>query len=697
MAETLTQNLTTSKVPPLGTPILLLTLLAMMTLPIPTFLLDMLFTFNISLALVVVLATVYSERPLDFAVFPTILLVATLMRLALNVASTRVVLMHGHTGPGAAGDVIESFGSVVIGGNYAVGLVVFAILVIINFVVVTKGAGRISEVSARFTLDAMPGKQMAIDADLNAGLLTQEEAKARRSEVSQEADFYGSMDGASKFVRGDAVAGLLILFINLIGGVSVGVGQHGLDFSTAMQYYALLTIGDGLVAQVPALLLSTSAAIMVTRQNEAHNMGQMLVTQLVMNPRVLYVTAGVLFVMGIIPGMPHLPFLTLCSICAGGAYLVTQKNIKTEQLELQTIEQQPEPETIVKELSWDDVPPVDQVGLEVGYRLIPMVDPAQDGKLMGRIKGVRKKVSQELGFLVSSVHIRDNLDLSPNAYRIAIQGATVGDAEVFPDKELAINPGQVFGKLEGVEAKDPAFGLDAVWIESSQRDNAQALGYTVVDASTVIATHLSHLLQSHAADLFGHEEAEQMLKALAKSAPKLVETLIPDVVPLGTLVKVLQNLLIEQVPVRDLRTIAETLAEYSSRSQDPGILTAAVRVSLNRLIVQTINGLQNEIPVVTLAPELEQILQQSLSSDGEASVGIEPGLADRIQTSLKQVVEQQEAAGQAAILLVVPALRPSLAKFARFGIKGLHVLSYQEIPDNKQIKVVATVGNESNG
>lgn len=697
MAEALTQNLSTSRIPALGTPILLLVLLAMMTLPIPTFLLDILFTFNISLALVVVLATVYSQRPLDFAVFPTILLVATLMRLALNVASTRVVLMNGHTGPGAAGDVIESFGSVVIGGNYAVGLVVFAILVIINFVVVTKGAGRISEVSARFTLDAMPGKQMAIDADLNAGLLTQEEAKERRSEVSQEADFYGSMDGASKFVRGDAVAGLLILFINIIGGVAVGVGQHGLDFSTAMQYYALLTIGDGLVAQVPALLLSTSAAIMVTRQNAAHNMGQMLVTQLIMNPKVLYVTGGVLFVMGIIPGMPHLPFLLLASICSGGGYLVNQKITQTAQKEQQVMEQQSEPESIVKELSWDDVPPVDQVGLEVGYRLIPMVDPAQDGKLMGRIKGVRKKVSQELGFLVSSVHIRDNLDLSPNAYRIAIQGATVGDAEVYPDKELAINPGQVFGKLEGLEAKDPAFGLDAVWIEASQRDNAQALGYTVVDASTVIATHLSHLLQSHAADLFGHEEAEQMLKALSKSAPKLVETLIPDVVPLGTLVKVLQNLLVEQVPVRDLRTIAETLAEFSSRSQDPGILTAAVRVSLNRLIVQTINGLQIEIPVVTLAPDLEQILQQSLSSDGEGSVGIEPGLADRIQTSLKQVVEQQEAAGQAAILLVAPALRPSLAKFARFGIKGLHVLSYQEIPDNKQIKVVATVGNDANG
>lgn len=694
MAQSITQNLSSSKIPALGTPILLLSLLAMMTLPIPTFLLDVLFTFNISLALVVVLATVYSQRPLDFAVFPTVLLVATLLRLAMNVASTRVVLINGHTGPGAAGSVIESFGSVVIGGNYAVGLVVFAILVIINFVVVTKGAGRISEVSARFTLDAMPGKQMAIDADLNAGLLSQEEARERRKEVSQEADFYGSMDGASKFVRGDAVAGLLILFINIIGGVSVGMGQHGLDFSTAMQYYALLTIGDGLVAQVPALLLSTSAAIMVTRQNAAHNMGKMLVNQLIMNPLVLFVTAGVLFVMGIIPGMPHIPFLFLSLVCVTGGYFINQHQQKQITTEAEITQQQPAPEPVVKELSWDDVPPVDQVGLEVGYRLIPMVDPAQDGKLMGRIKGVRKKVSQELGFLVSSVHIRDNLDLSPNAYRIAIQGATVGDAEVYPDKELAINPGQVFGNLDGIKSKDPAFGLEAVWIDSSQRDNAQALGYTVVDASTVIATHLSHLLQTHAAELFGHEEAEQMLKGLAKTAPKLAETLVPEVVSLGTLVKVLQNLLVEQVPVRDLRTIAETLAEFSSRSQDPNVLTAAVRVALNRLIIQNINGLNDEIPVVTLAPDLEQILHQSLASGDDDVVGIEPGLADRIQVSLKQVVEQQEAAGQAAILLVSPALRSSLAKFARFGIKGLHVLSYQEIPDNKQIKVIANVGNQ---
>lgn len=697
MAELAGQKISSSNLSGLGTPLLLMVLLAMMILPMPTFLLDILFTFNISLALVVILATVYANRPLDFAVFPTILLVTTLMRLALNVASTRVVLINGHTGAGAAGEVIESFGSVVIGGNYAVGLVVFAILVIINFVVVTKGAGRISEVSARFTLDAMPGKQMAIDADLNAGLLTQEEARERRKEVAEEADFYGAMDGASKFVRGDAVAGMLILLINILGGVAIGMGQHSLDFSTAMQFYATLTIGDGLVAQIPALLLSTAAAIMVTRQNSAQNMGEQLVAQLLRSPRTLYVAGGVLFIMGIIPGMPHVSFLVLAFAASGMGYLIQLRRNKASQLvEQQALEEIKKPEApVVKELSWEDVPPVDQIGLEVGYRLIPMVDPAQDGKLMGRIKGVRKKISQELGFLISAVHIRDNLDLSPNAYRIAILGASVGEAEVYPDKEMAINPGQVFGTLEGIEAKDPAFGLDAVWIDSGQKDNAQALGYTVVDASTVIATHLSHLIQNHAAELFGHEEAEQMLKGLAKSAPKLAETLVPDTITLGTLVKVLQNLLIEQVPIKDIRTIAETLAEFSARSQDPAVLTGAVRIALNRLIIQTINGLQEEIPVVTLAPDLEQILQQSLASGREEAVSIEPGLADRIQTSLKQLVDQQEAAGQPSILLTAPALRPSLAKFARFGIKGLHVLSYQEIPDNKQIKVIATVGNNN--
>ena len=681
----------------LGTPILLVMILAMMTLPMPPFILDILFSFNITLALIVIMVTVYTLRPLHFAAFPTVLLIATLLRLALNVGSTRVVLLNGHNGPGAAGSVIESFGAVVVGGNYAVGLVVFAILVIINFVVVTKGAGRISEVSARFTLDAMPGKQMAIDADLNAGLLSQEEAKSRREEVAREADFYGAMDGASKFVRGDAVAGILILFINIIGGIAIGMGQHDLDFSTAMEYYALLTIGDGLVAQVPALLLSTAAAIMVTRQNSSQDVGTQVVSQLFSNPRSLYIAAGVLGMLVIIPGMPHVAFLTLAAVAATCAYFVAQANEKRKAEE--TVEEEadkPAEEATVaperKELSWDDVQPVDPIGLEVGYRLIPLVDQAQDGSLMGRIKGVRKKLSQELGFLIPSVHIRDNLDLAPTAYKITLMGVTAGQAEIHMDRHLAINPGQVFGEIQGIKGKDPAFGLDAIWIEEGQKDQASSLGYTVVDASTVVATHLSQILQDHAHELLGHEEVEQLLKMLEQTAPKLVENLVPDALPLGVLVKVLQNLLQEQVPIRDLRTIAETLAEYATRSQDPAVLTAAARIALCRMIVQNINNGADELSVITLEPSLEQILLQSTQASEVDAGGIEPGLAERLQKSLQEVSQRQEIMGQTPVLLTAPAIRPILARFARFGVPNLQVLSYQEIPDSKQVKIVATVG-----
>ena len=680
----------------LGTPLIVLIMLALMTLPLPTFLLDMLFTFSITLSLVVLLASVYIIKPLDFASFPSVLLIATLLRLGLNIASTRVVLLHGHQGGDAAGKVIEAFGHVVIGGNYAVGLVVFAILIIINFVVVTKGAGRISEVSARFTLDAMPGKQMAIDADLNAGLINQDDARRRREDVAAEADFYGAMDGASKFVRGDAVAGILILFINLFGGLIIGMVQHGLDFATATENYALLTIGDGLVAQVPALLLSVAAALMVTRQNSAEDVGGQMIGQLFNNPKVLYVASGVLATMGLIPGMPHIAFLSLAAATGGAGYLIDKRRKEKQQTELQLAEQQAaapavaEPE--VKELTWDDVQPVDLIGLEVGYRLIPLVDKAQDGKLMGRIKGVRKKLSQELGFLVPSVHIRDNLDLAPNAYRISLMGVTVGEATIYPERELAINPGQVFGEVQGIAGKDPAFGLPAVWIEPSQRDHAQTLGYTVVDASTVVATHLSQILQTHAAELLGHEEVEQLLKMLAKSAPKLVENLVPGTLPIGVVVKVLQNLLQEQIPIRDLRTIAETLAEFGGRSQNPAALTAAVRIALSRMIVQQINGLEPELPVITLDRQLEQILQQSMQVGGEEGASFEPGLAERLLQSLTRVTQRQETSGQPAVLLTSPALRPTLARFVRYGVPGLHVLSYQEIPDTKQIKIVGTVG-----
>lgn len=680
----------------MGTPLLVLASLGMVVLPIPTFLLDVLFTFNIALSLVVLLVAVYSRRPLDFAAFPTILLVATLLRLALNVASTRVVLLEGHNGSAAAGHVIEAFGNVVIGGNYAVGLIVFIILMIINFVVVTKGAGRISEVSARFTLDAMPGKQMAIDADLNAGLINQDEAKKRRQEVTMEADFYGSMDGASKFVKGDAVAGILILFINIIGGFIIGMAQHGLGFSDAAAIYTLLTIGDGLVAQIPSLLLSIAAAIIVTRQNTDQDMGQVVLNQMFEEPKALIIASAVLIIMGLVPGMPHLAFLSLGSISALGAWLMVRKN-KKRKMDAETKALAPMDDVAVpehKDLSWDDVSPVDVIGLEVGYRLIPMVDRSQGGELLNRIKGVRKKLSQELGFLVPPVHIRDNLDLQPNQYRITLMGVNMGEAEVYHDKEMAINPGQVFGAVQGLETRDPAFGLDAVWIAREQSDQAQSLGYTVVDASTVIATHMSQLLTSQAAQLLGHEEVQNLLDMVARAQPKLVEGLIPGVMSLGTLVKVLQNLLTEGVPVRDMRTVLQTLVEYAPRSQDPDVLTAACRIALRRLIVQEIIGGESVIPVITLAPELERILHQSLQAGGAEGAGIEPGLAERMQKSLTEAAQRQELEGQAAVLLTSGVLRNTLARFVKNSIPGLRVLSYQEIPDDKQIRIVSAVGQQ---
>ncbi|MDC0662153.1 flagellar biosynthesis protein FlhA [Marinobacter sp. SS21] len=705
----------------LGIPIMLMALLGMMILPMPTFMLDVLFTFNITLSIVILLVCVYALRPMEFASFPTVLLVATLLRLALNVASTRIVLLNGHEGGDAAGKVIESFGEVLIGGNYAVGLVVFAILMIINFLVVTKGAGRVSEVSARFTLDAMPGKQMAIDADLNAGLINQDDAKARRSEIAQEADFYGSMDGASKFVKGDAIAGLLILFINIIGGVSIGMLQHDLDFTTAMQNYALLTIGDGLVAQIPSLLLSTSAAIMVTRVTASQDMGGQILHQMFSAPKALAIASGILILLGLIPGMPHVAFLGLGVIAAAVAYFIWQR-------ERQTVEEggafppraggaeRPRPAgpeapagravaeaglpapAESRELGWDDVATVDIVGLEVGYRLIPLVDKSQGGQLLTRIKGVRKKLSQDLGFLMPSVHIRDNLDLMPNVYRITLMGVTLAEAEIHPDRELAIDPGQVFGQVEGIEGKDPAFGLDAVWIEENKKDQAQTLGYTVVDASTVVATHLNQVLQKHAHELLGHEEVQKWLEQLEKTSPKLAEELIPNTVSLSILLKVLQGLLQEEVPIRDMRSIAEAMVNVHPRSQDPKVLTTAARQALRRMIVQSICGGDAEIPVITLDPDLEQLLLKSLQQSQQSGAGddiglvLEPSMVEKLQRSLQESVQRQEMLGKPAILLVSGPLRPVLARFASYGVERLHVLSYQEIPDNKQITIVASVG-----
>jgi flagellar biosynthesis protein FlhA len=679
----------------LGAPLFILAALAMVILPLPAIMLDILFSFNIALALVILLVTVYTLKPLDFGAFPSVLLIATVLRLALNVASTRVVLLEGHNGGAAAGQVIEAFGSVVIGGNYAVGLVVFAILVIINFMVVTKGAGRISEVTARFTLDAMPGKQMAIDADLNAGFLTPEQAKARREEIGKEADFYGSMDGASKFVKGDAVAGIIILFINIIGGLFIGMIQHDLQFGEAVEIYTILTIGDGLVAQIPGLLLSIGTAIVVTRQNTDEEMGTQFHTQLGVE-KVLYVAGGVLFTMGIVPGMPHLTFLIFACLLLGGGYLTAKATkdlaIKKEKDAKEEAEVDPSDASENKDVSWDDVSHVDTIGLEVGYRLIPLVDKSQGGELLSRVKGVRRKLSQEFGFLIPAVHIRDNLDLDPNYYRITLMGVTIGEAEIRHDRDLAINPGQVFGKVDGVETIDPAFGLESVWIESTARDKAQSLGYTVVDAATVVATHISQLLTNNAAQLMGHEETQNLLDMIGKNYPKLVDGLVPEMLSLSVVTKVLQNLLNEGVPVRDMRSILQTLVEYAPKSQDSDVLTAACRIALRRFIVQDATGSSTEIPVITLVPELEQMLQQSMQSAGNDGAGIEPGLAERLQKSLTDAHKTQELSGEPSILLTSGMLRSVLSRFIKHSIPGMVILSYQEIPEEKQIKIVSSVG-----
>ncbi|WP_127470486.1 flagellar biosynthesis protein FlhA [Thiomicrorhabdus aquaedulcis] len=677
----------------LGVPIAVLALLGMITIPLPPLLLDVFFTFNIALSLVVLMITLYAKRPLDFAIFPTVILLVTLFRLSLNIASTRVILLEGHQGGAAAGHVIESFGEFVIGGNYAVGLVVFAILVVINFVVITKGAGRVAEVSARFTLDSMPGKQMAIDADLNAGLINQEQAQARRAEVASEAEFYGAMDGASKFVRGDAVAGLIIMFINLIGGFIIGMTQHSMNAADAAEVYTLLTLGDGLVAQIPALLLSAATAIIVTRvsDSDSKDMGQQMQTQMLANPKALGTAAGIVGFMGLIPGMPNVAFLTFAAVAGGGAYMIHRKD-KIEKSTDKPLNIEPEQAIKPADLSWEDVQSVDILGLEVGYRLIPMVDQSQNGQLLDRVKGVRRKVSQELGFLVPPVHIRDNLDLKPNQYRVMLMGVPIGMGEVFPDRELAINPGQVFGNIAGTPTKDPTFGLDAVWIAANDRDQAQALGYTVVDSSTVVATHVSQIVQDYAYDLLGYDETQKLLDKLKQTSPKLVDELVPNRLSLAIVVRVLQNLLQEKVSIRDMRTILETLTEKSSLTQAPSELTSYVRTALGRSIIQDIVANDAELKVITLEPSLEQILLQATQGAPEGQLAIEPGLAERLHTTLKDEAQKLEMSGQSAVLLVAPQIRSQLARLFRYSLPTLTILAYSEVPENRQISVVANVG-----
>ena len=680
----------------LAAPILIILLLAMMILPLPAFILDLFFSFNIALSVIVLLTALYTVKPLDFMAFPAILLVSTMLRLSLNVASTRIVLTEGHTGGAAAGKVIEAFGHFLIGGNYTVGIVVFVILTIINFTVVTKGAGRIAEVGARFALDAMPGKQMAIDADLNAGMIAEPEARKRRAEVAQEAEFYGAMDGASKYVKGDAVAGIMVTLINVIGGLIVGIVQHDMAAGEAAKTYTLLAIGDGLVAQIPSLIISIAAGMVVSRVANEQDIGGQMMGQLFAKPEVLYITGGIIAGMGMIPGMPNLVFLLLGGVLGGSGYLLAKRAKNAPQREAEAgandaaagAQQAATGET--EEATWQDIMPVDTLGLEVGYRLIPLVDKAQGGELLKRIKGIRKKFAQEVGFLAPPVHIRDNLELKPSAYRITLKGVEVGSGEAVNGQFLAINPGMASGTLPGQPTTDPAFGLPAVWIEASMRDEAQSLGYTVVDAGTVVATHLNHLITTHASELLGRLEVQALLDHLGKDTPKLVEDLVPKVVSLATLQKVLQNLLIEGVHIRDMRTIIETLSEHAG-VQDANDLTALVRIALGRAIVQQLFPGTNELSVMTLDNRLERLLMQALGAGGDGT-GIEPGLADTIAQQAHNAAQQQEAMGHTPVLLVPGPLRVLLSRFLRRALPNLKVLSHSEIPETKTIRVTSLVG-----
>ena len=677
----------------IAAPILIIMMLSMMVLPLPPIVLDMFFSFNIALSIIVLLTALYTVKPLDFMVFPTVLLVSTMLRLSLNVASTRVVLTHGHTGPDAAGKVIEAFGHFLIGGNYTVGIVVFIILTIINFTVVTKGAGRIAEVGARFALDAMPGKQMAIDADLNAGLIGEQEARLRRTQVAQEAEFYGAMDGASKYVRGDAIAGIIVTLVNIVGGLIVGMIQHDMVFGDALENYTLLAIGDGLVAQIPSLIISTAAGIIVSRVASEQDIGGQLFGQLFAKPQVLYITAAIVGGMGVIPGMPHIAFLFLAAVIGGAGYMLEQRLKKAPQMEPE-VAAPPTAPPEMEEASWKDIVQVDTLGLEVGYRLIPLVDKAQNGELLRRIKGIRKKFAQEVGFLSPSVHIRDNLELKPSAYRITLKGVEVGSGEANAGQFLAINPGMVSGPLPGPVTSDPAFGLPATWIDPNLREQAQGMGYTVVDAGTVVATHLNHLITTHAAELLGRHEVQQLLDHLTKESPKLVEDLTPKLVPLSTVQKVLQNLLAEGVHIRDMHTIIETMTEHAAYTQDVNELTAQVRIALGRAIVQQLFPSTNELSVMTLDNRLERLLMQALQSSGPEGAGIEPGLADTIAAQAEAAAQQQEKMGLTPVLLVPAQLRTLLSRFLRRTLPQLKVLSHAEVPDSKTIRVTSLVGGQ---
>jgi len=693
--STIRQDMSKIELSGLGIPFLVLLIISMLILPLPAFMLDFLFTFNILVGVVIIMIAINSRKPLDFSSFPSILLLATMLRLGLNVASTRLVLVKGHEGPDAAGSVIEAFGEFVIAGNYLVGFIIFGILMIINFIVVTKGAGRVSEVIARFTLDGMPGKQMAIDADLNAGVIDQDAAKQRREEISQESDFFGSMDGASKFVRGDAVAGLLILLINIVGGIIIGVSQHDLSLSQAGEIYVLLTIGDGLVAQNPSLLLSLATAIIVTRVTTAETMTNQAKTQLG-NPLALVIGGGILIMLGLVPGMPTLIFLSLGLGSVALAIWLSKNadsDVSSALLESNFASDATDP--LLEELNWDDVEQVDLVGLDIGYGLIPLVNPETGGQLLPRIKGIRKKLSAELGFLIQPIRIRDDLELPPDVYHLVMNGVVRGKGEIRIGKEMAINPGQVHGSLQGEPTKEPAFGLEALWIDASQRDYARTLGYTVVDSATAIATHLNTLLRNNAPELLGHDETQQLLDKVAAKSPKLVEDLVPAKLPLATVTKVLQNILDDGVSVRDMRTIIEVLSTESGHTQNADELTAAVRPRLGRMIMQGLVDVNDSLPVMTLNPSLEQLLHNIIQqSSNPQNLVIEPKLAEGLFQALTKNSQDVENQGHPAVLVVSPAIRPWLAKIIKHRISDLTVLSYGEIPEDQTVNVVATIDVE---
>ncbi|MEI2606251.1 flagellar biosynthesis protein FlhA [Erwinia aphidicola] len=678
----------------LAGPVLIMTILAMMILPLPTFVLDLFFTFNIVLSIMILLVAMFTQKTLEFSAFPTVLLFSTLLRLALNVASTRVILMEGHTGTGAAGAVVEAFGNFLVGGNFAIGIIVFIILIIINFMVITKGAGRIAEVGARFTLDGMPGKQMAIDADLNAGLIGEDEAKRRRQEVTQEADFYGAMDGASKFVRGDAIAGLMIMVINVLGGLMIGIMQHDMSAGMAAETYTLLTIGDGLVAQIPGLVISTAAGVVVTRVVNEQDVGEQMVSQLFTSPRVIVLSAAVIGLLGLIPGMPNLVFLLFTAALLGIAWWLrgreSQQSARAgvaggsaEEKALAEAEA-----AQVNEATWSDVQMEDVLGLEVGYRLIPMVDQQQSGQLLTRVRGIRKKFAQQMGFLPPAVHIRDNLDLSPTSYSILLKGVEIGRGETMPERFMAINPGCAEGDVPGIACVEPTFGLPALWIEEVQRELAQTLGYTVVDPSSVIATHLNHLISIHTDELFGRQEAQQLLDQLTKQSPKLVEDLIPGVITLTTLHKVLQNLLAERISIRDMRTIIDTLAEFATSHSDADELTARVRARLARAITHQWFPADQDIQVIGLDLSLEQLLMQATQS-GSA---IEPGIAENLMKQTELALQHQEGIGAPPVMLVNPMLRLMLSRYLRRIFPQLVVLSSQEISSQRNVRMTYMIG-----